>query len=226
MRILIIEDEEKVARFVKEGLEENNFSVDIAHDGEQGLFLAQNEKYDAIILDLTLPKRDGLDILKTLRTQGHSVPVLCLTARGKLEEKLAGFNAGSDDYLVKPFRFAELLARVRALIKRVYQMVPNTQLKIEDLCLDQLTRKVTRGSREIFLTAKEYAILEYLMLNAGQIVTRTMISETAWDYNFGSMSNVIDVHVKRLREKIDGDEKEKLIHTVRGAGYALKKAEI
>lgn len=223
MRILVIEDEKKVASFVKKGLSENNFVVDIARDGEEGLFLAQNELYDAIVLDLMLPKLDGLEILRRIRKQGNNLPVICLTAKGKFEDRIEGFNAGSDDYLVKPFRFAELLARLRAIFRRSKRTSESAELKYADLTLNQRTRKAERRSRTIPLTAKEYQILEYLMLNAEQIVTRTMITETAWDYNFDLMSNVIDVHIRRLREKVDGGEKGKLIHTVRGMGYVLKK---
>ena len=223
MRILVIEDEKKVASFVKKGLSENNFVVDIARDGEEGLFLAQNELYDAIVLDLMLPKLDGLEILRRIRKDGNNVPVICLTAKGKFEDRIEGFNAGSDDYLVKPFRFAELLARLRAILRRSKRTSESAELKYADLILNQRTRKAERRSRTIPLTAKEYQILEYLMLNAEQIVTRTMITETAWDYDFDLMSNVIDVHIRRLREKVDGGEKEKLIHTVRGMGYVLKK---
>ncbi|MBU4334465.1 MAG: response regulator transcription factor [Candidatus Omnitrophica bacterium] len=223
MRILLVEDEKKVARFIKKGLAENNYVVDIAPDGEEGLFLAETELYDAIILDLMLPKINGLDILKRIRKQGKNIPVICLTAKGKIEEKIEGFNAGSDDYLVKPFRFAELLARLRAILKRSKNVPASTNLKYADLSLNQLTRQAERNGHAITLTSKEYSILEYLMLNAEQIITRTMITESAWDYSFDIMSNVIDVHIKRLREKIDGNEKIKLIHTMRGMGYVLKK---
>lgn len=223
MRILVIEDEKKVARFIKKGLVENNYVVDIALDGEEGLFLAETETYDAIILDLMLPKVNGLDILKRIRKQGKKVPVICLTAKGKVEDRIEGLDAGSDDYLVKPFRFSELLARLRAILRRSANVQGSTELKYADLTLNQLTRKAERGGHAITLTSKEYSILEYLMLNAEQIITRTMITESAWEYNFDVMSNVIDVHIRRLREKVDGNEKNQLIHTVRGMGYVLKK---
>ncbi|MBU4589836.1 MAG: heavy metal response regulator transcription factor [Candidatus Omnitrophica bacterium] len=223
MRVLVIEDEAKVARFVKKGLLENNFAVDIAPDGEEGLFLAQNEKYDLIVLDLMLPKLDGLELLKKLRKEGKDTPVICLTAKGRFEDRIKGFNAGTDDYLVKPFRFAELLARLRAILRRSTKEPKSAVLEYADLILDQRTRQAKRRDRIIVLTAKEYAILELLMRNAEEIVTRTMITESAWDYNFDFMSNVVDVHIRRLREKVDEEERIKLIHTVRGMGYVLKK---
>lgn len=223
MRVLIIEDEKKVADFVKKGLKENNFSVDIALDGEEGLFLAQNENYDLIVLDLMLPKISGIDLLKKIRKEGKDVPVICLTAKGDVKDKIEGFNAGSDDYLVKPFMFTELLARIRAVLKRTKKVSASAELKYGGLILDQRTRRAERNGRLIILTAKEYSILELLMLNPQQVVTRTMIIESAWDYNFNLMSNIVEVHIKRLREKIDAGEKERLIHTVRGMGYILKK---
>ncbi|HOY09840.1 MAG TPA: response regulator transcription factor [Candidatus Omnitrophota bacterium] len=223
MRVLIIEDEKKVADFVKRGLKENNFSVDIAPDGEEGLFLAESENYDLIILDLMLPKISGIDILQKIRKEGKEVPVICLTAKGDLKDKMEGFNAGTDDYIVKPFMFTELLARIRAVLKRANRTPASTELKYGDLILDQRTRRAERRGREIILTAKEYSILELLMMNPDQVVTRTMIIESAWDYNFNLMSNIVEVHIKRLREKIDADEQEKLIHTVWGMGYILKR---
>ncbi|MFA5260236.1 MAG: response regulator transcription factor [Candidatus Omnitrophota bacterium] len=223
MRVLIIEDEKKVADFVKRGLKENNFSVDIALDGEDGLFLAESENYDLVILDLMLPKISGIDVLQRIRKGGKDVPVICLTAKGDLKDKIAGFNAGTDDYLVKPFMFTELLARIRAVLKRANRVPALTDLKYGDLILDQRTRRAERGGREIILTAKEYSILELLMMNPEQVVTRTMIIESAWDYNFNLMSNIVEVHIKRLREKIDDNEQDKLIHTVWGMGYILKK---
>lgn len=226
MRILIIEDELKVACFIKKGLIENNFVVDVASDGEEGLFLAENEPYDAVILDLMLPKINGLDVLRRIRRQGKNVPVICLTAKDTIKDKTEGFEAGSDDYIVKPFRFVELLARLRAVLRRSLKTPDNTKLQYSDLTLDMRTRTAERKGRTIALTAKEYEILELLMLNAETIVTRTMITESAWDYNFDLMSNVVDVHIRRLREKIDGKEKGKLIHTVRGMGYVLKRKSV
>lgn len=223
MRILIVEDEKKVSAFIQKGLEESNFAVDIAVDGNEGMYQIQNEAYDAVILDLMLPGCSGLDILKEIRGQGNDIPVICLTAKGKHEDKMAGFDAGTDDYLVKPFRFAELLARLRSLLRRSSKRELNQILNYGDLSLDQKLRKASRANTQINLTPKEYAILEYLMLNPEQVITRTMIAESAWDYNFDLMSNVIDVHLRRLREKIDGNSKAKLIHTVRGMGYVLSQ---
>ncbi|MBF0522316.1 MAG: response regulator transcription factor [Candidatus Omnitrophica bacterium] len=223
MRALIVEDEQKVANFIKKGLLENNFAADIAPDGEEGLFLAENEKYDIVVLDLMLPKISGLEILKSIRKKGIGTPVICLTAKGNLKDKIEGFNAGTDDYIVKPFMFAELLARIRALLKRTQNHLENSVLKYADLVLDQKTRRAERNGRIIVLTAKEFSILELLMINSEQVVTRTLITESAWDYNFDLMSNVVDVHIRRLREKIDGNEKEKLIHTIWGMGYVIKK---
>lgn len=226
MRVLIVEDELKVANFIKKGLWENNFTVDIAPDGEEGLFLAQSENYDLIVLDLMLPKLDGLELLKKLRKGEKDIPVICLTAKGDIRDKIEGFNAGTDDYLVKPFRFAELLARIRAILKRVKKTPDGADLKYAGLILNRHTRCAERNGRIIILTSKEYSILELLMLNKEQVVTRTMITETAWDYNFDLMSNVVDVHIRRLREKIDEKEKKRLIHTVRGMGYVLKETGI
>lgn len=223
MRVLLVEDELKVANFIKKGLLENNFVVDIAADGEDGLFLAQNENYDLVILDLMLPKLNGLELLKKIRKEGKDTPVICLTAKGGINDKIEGFNAGTDDYLVKPFMFAELIVRIQAVLKRAKKVPESSVLKYADLTLDQRTRRAERGGRVIILTAKEYSILELMMLNAEKIVTRTVITESAWDYNFDLMSNVVDVHIRRLREKIDGNRKEKLIHTVWGMGYVLKK---
>lgn len=223
MRVLVVEDELKVANFIKKGLLENSFTVDIAPDGEEGLFLAQNENYDLIVLDLMLPKLDGLELLKKLRNEGKDTPVICLTAKGNISDKIEGFNAGTDDYLVKPFRFAELLARIKAILKRSKKTPGSAELKYADLILNLHTRCAKRDGRIIMLTSKEYSILELLMINKEQVVTRTMITETAWDYNFDLMSNVVDVHIRRLREKINDCEKKSLIHTVRGMGYVLKE---
>lgn len=223
MRILIIEDEIKVAGFIKKGLEENGFAVDVAYDGEEGLFFIRSEYYDLIVMDIMLPKLNGIELLIAIRGEGNQTPVICLTAKGSHDDKINGFHAGTDDYIVKPFRFAELLARIKAILRRIQKQPLSSILEYYDLKLDQKKRTAKRGSNDITLTAKEFAILEYLMLNAEQLITRTMISESAWDYNFDLMSNVIDVHIKRLREKIDGMFHDKLIHTVRGMGYILKK---
>lgn len=222
MRILVIEDEAKIAQFIKRGLKEEGYAVDVANDGEEGHFLLSSNEYDAIILDLMLPKIDGLTLCRTLRKEGNQTPIIMLTAKDTVKDKVKGLDSGADDYLPKPFAFEELLARVRVLLRKKDSRV-QTQLKVEDLSLDLLTHKVTRGDREIDLTVKEYALLEYLMRNAGNIVTRTMISEHVWDINFDTFTNVIDVYINYLRNKIDSDFADKMIHTVRGKGYLLKK---
>src|ERR1039457_2138550 len=218
MRILVIEDEVKIAQFIKRGLKEEGYAVDVAGDGEEGHFLLSSNEYDAIILDLMLPKIDGLTLCRTLRKEGNQTPIIMLTAK----DKVKGLDSGADDYLPKPFAFEELLARLRVLLRKKDGRV-QTQLKVDDLMLDLLTHKVTRGDREIDLTVKEYALLEYLMRNAGNIVTRPMISEHVWDINFDTFTNVIDVYINYLRNKIDSGFTDKMIHTVRGKGYLLKK---
>jgi len=222
MRILIIEDEVKIAQFIKRGLKEEGYAVDVANDGEEGHFMLSSNEYDAIILDLMLPKIDGLTLCRTLRKEGNQTPIIMLTAKDTVKDKVKGLDSGADDYLPKPFAFEELLARLRVLLRKKDSRV-QTQLKVDDLSLDLLTHKVTRGDREIDLTVKEYALLEYLMRNAGNIVTRTMISEHVWDINFDTFTNVIDVYINYLRNKIDSGFADKMIHTVRGKGYLLKK---
>ena len=222
MRILIIEDEVKIAQFIKRGLKEEGYAVDVANDGEEGHFLLSSNEYDAIILDLMLPKIDGLTLCRTLRKEDNQTPIIMLTAKDTVKDKVKGLDSGADDYLPKPFAFEELLARLRVLLRKKDSRV-QTQLKVGDLSLDLLTHKVTRGDREIDLTVKEYALLEYLMRNAGNIVTRTMISEHVWDINFDTFTNVIDVYINYLRNKIDSGFADKMIHTVRGKGYFLKK---
>lgn len=222
MRILLVEDEEKIANFIERGLKEEHYIVDIAYDGEKGLFLAEINAYDLIILDIMLPFKDGLSICREIRSKKIATPILMLTARDRVEDKVLGLDLGADDYLAKPFAFEELLARVRALLRRK-ETDKSTILKIADLELDQLTHKVRRAGKEISLTSKEYALLEYLMLNANQVVTRTMISEHVWNEDFDSFTNVIDVYIKYLRNKIDKDFKRQLIHTIRGTGYTLKE---
>jgi heavy metal response regulator len=221
MRILIIEDEGKIAAFLKRGLKEEGYAVDVAADGEQGYFLASTEEYDLIILDLMLPGMDGISLCRKLRSEGNEVKILILSARDKVKEKVLGLNAGADDYLTKPFAFEELLARVRALLRKREAGSP-TKLQVADLSMDLLTHKVMRAGREIELTAKEFSLLEYLMLNAGTVVTRTMIAEHVWDVNFDTFTNVIDVYMSYLRDKIDREFPKKLIQTVRGRGYMLK----
>ncbi|MFO7982233.1 MAG: response regulator transcription factor [Desulfuromonadales bacterium] len=222
MRILVVEDEKKVASFVKRGLEEENYAVDVAYDGEDGLHMAENNPYDLLVLDIMLPKKDGLEVIRELRDKEISTPILCLTAKDKVEDVVAGLDTGSDDYLTKPFAFSELLARVRALLRRPAQD-RGAELTFADLRLDPVTHKVWRSGKEISLTAKEYALLEYFMRNPNKILTRTMIAEHVWDYNFDSFTNIIDVYVNYLRKKVDKDFDVKLIHTVRGVGYVLKE---
>jgi heavy metal response regulator len=221
MRILIIEDEKKVARFLKIGLQGEKHIVDIAYDGISGEQMAFSGKYDVIILDLMLPKRDGMEILKNIRNAGKTIPILVLTAKGSLEDKVEGLDSGADDYLVKPFAFQELLARLRSLGRRSSREKP-TLLRFEDLELDTISRKARRGNREIELTNREFALLEYFMRNVNRILTRTIISEHIWEYNFDTGTNIVEVYVNKLRNKIDTESEKKLIHTVRGAGYIMK----
>jgi DNA-binding response OmpR family regulator len=210
-----------VASFLKKGLEEEYYAVDCAFDGEEALYMVEANEYDLMILDIMLPKIDGLEVLKEVRDKTLPLPVLMLTAKDSIEDVVKGLDAGGDDYLTKPFAFAELLARVRALLRR-QEREPAGELQVADLVLDPVTHAVRRGGREIDLTAKEYALLEYLIRQVNRVVTRTMISEHVWDYHFDPMTNVIDVYVNHLRNKIDVDSSQKLIHTIRGVGYMLK----
>ena len=221
MRILIVEDEKKVAAFIKKGLEEETYAVDIASDGEEGLHLGEQNPYDLIILDLMLPKINGLDILSHLRAKKIETPILLLTAKDSVEDKVEGLNQGADDYLTKPFAFSELLARIRVLLRRG-KVETKTTLEIADLTLDLVSHKVNRGNEEIELTGKEYSLLEYFMRNQEKVLTRTMIAEHVWDYNFDTFTNVIDVYVNHLRKKIDKNFPAKLLHTLRGVGYVMK----
>ena len=221
MRILIVEDEKKVAAFIKNGLEEETYAVDIATDGEEGFHLGEQNQYDLIILDLMLPKINGLDILSGLRSQKIDTPILLLTAKDSVEDKVEGLNQGADDYLTKPFAFSELLARIRVLLRRG-KAESKTTLEIADLTLNLVSHKVSRGSEEIELTGKEYSLLEYFMRNQEKVLTRTMIAEHVWDYNFDTFTNVIDVYVNHLRKKIDKNFSNKLLHTLRGVGYVMK----
>lgn len=224
MRILVIEDEKKIASFIKRGLMEQNYTVDVAHDGNEGLYLAEINPYDLIVLDIMIPGKDGFAVCRALRGQGVDTPILMLTARDDLKDKVYGLDSGADDYLTKPFAFAEFLARVRVLLRRRTGQTATT-LKVADLTLDQLTRQVTRGGQPIDLTPTEYALLEYLMLNQGQIVTRTMLSEHVWNQDFDGFSNVINVYVNYLRKKVDAGFGVKLIHSVRGAGYVMREGD-
>jgi heavy metal response regulator len=221
MRILLVEDEERIASFVARGLKEAHYVVDVAKDGEKGLFMAEINEYDLLILDIMLPGKDGISICRDLRAKGSNIPILMLSAKDTTDDKVRGLNFGADDYLTKPFAFKELLARVQALLRRE---IPNKGgiLVIGDLELNQLTHEVKRQGREIELTSKEYMLLEYMMLNAGKIVTRTTISEHVWHEDFDSFTNVIDVYMNYLRNKIDKGFKKSLIHTIRGTGYVLK----
>jgi len=221
MRILVIEDEKKVARFIKKGLGEEGYAVDLAFDGEEGLARVLDQVHDLIILDIALPKMDGLQLLKKLREKKVPTPVLLLTVRATIEDKVLGLDSGADDYLTKPFAFQELLARIRALLRRKAEAGPPL-LQVEDLVLDPARHLVNRGGEKIDLTSKEFALLEYLMRNAGRVLTRAMISEHVWNYDFDTETNVIDVYVNYLRRKIDSGGEKKLIHTIRGSGYVLK----
>jgi heavy metal response regulator len=221
MRILLVEDEKKVASFIKKGLEEEYYTVDVAFDGKEGSKLALSEEYDLIILDLMLPYKDGMTILKEIRDAKLAVPVLILTAKGSVHDKVTGLDSGADDYLAKPFSFDELLARVRALLRR-YSSEKSILLKADDLKMDLQSRKVFRGNKEIQLTSKEFSILEYLLRNKNRIVTRTKLIEHIYEYNFDPETNLIDVYINKLRNKIDKGFDKQLIHTIRGAGYILK----
>ncbi|TRZ49618.1 DNA-binding response regulator [bacterium] len=221
MRILVIEDEKHIADFIKQGLKEEGYSVDVAYDGEKGYFLAGTEEYDAIVLDLMIPKIDGVTLCKKLRQDKISTPILMLTAKDSVDDKVRGLDSGADDYLTKPFAFKEFLARIRVLLRKDTSAIP-TKLQVADLVMDILTHKVIRDGKEIILTTKEFSLLEYLIRNAGKVVTRTTISEHVWDINFDTTTNVIDVHITALRRKIDHTHKNKLIHTIRGRGYTIK----
>ena len=221
MRILVIEDEKRLAAILKKGLEESGFVVDVALDGEDGLFMAETYPYDAVLLDILLPKVDGLTVLKTLRAKRIGVPVLMLTAKGELEDRVRGLNLGADDYLIKPFDFSELLARLNTVIRRSMGKA-SPIIVIDDLSLDMNAKTVTRSGKEINLSAKEYNLLEYLALNSGRVIGRTELTEHLYDTEFDLDSNVIDVYVNYLRNKIDKGYDRQLIVTVRGAGYVLK----
>lgn len=220
MRILLIEDESRLAQGIKKGLEEDGFAVDTVCDGEDGLFMAESEEYDAIILDIMLPKVDGITICKQLRKKHNKTPILMLTAKATLEEKVEGLDSGADDYLTKPFAFLELRSRIYALIRRNNHDA-SPVLSIADVTLDPIKHTVIRSGKEIALTPKEFAVLELLLRHKDEVVTRTMVTEHVWDYNFDSMSNVVDVFIAALRRKLDKDAKVKLIHTLHGVGYKI-----
>jgi DNA-binding response OmpR family regulator len=221
MRILVVEDSRRLAGIIKRGLLEEGYAVDNAYDGEEAEYMAETTPFDVIILDIMLPKKDGVAVCRDLRAKNVSAPILMLTAKDSVEDKVAGLDSGADDYLVKPFAFSELLARIRALLRR--EVLPRVQqLQIGDLSLDPQTREVWRDGTRMDLTAKEYAILEYFMRRPNVVVTRTMLGESVWDYEFDGISNIIDVYVRRIRRKIDKEGQDSLIQTVRGAGYRLR----
>jgi len=222
MRILIVEDESKVSKFLRQGLEEEKYEVEIATDGQQGETMALSDRFDLIILDILLPKKDGLAVLQELRAKGKTTPILMLTAKGATGDKVAGLDGGADDYLTKPFSFSELLARVRSILRRGVAE-KTTVLNIADLQLDTVSHKAKRGEQVIELTAREYAVLEYFMRNVNRVLTRTVISAHIWNYNFDTGTNVVDVYINHLRSKIDDGFPKKLLHTVRGVGYVLKE---
>ncbi len=224
MRILLIEDEPGVSGFVKKGLREASFVVDVAEDGIQGSHLALTENYDVIVLDLMLPGKDGFTILRELRSSGSTTPVICLTARNTVDDKVKGLDLGADDYLAKPFSFVELLARIRAMLRRGHTLA-NNPIVVADLSVDVVARAVTRGGKRIDLSPNEYKLLVYLAHNVDVVLSRTMILEHVWDMNQDPMTNVIDVHVNRLRRKVDARFDAPLIHTVRGIGYVLRATE-
>lgn len=221
MRLLVIEDEQKVANFIKQGLEEEGYAVDHAADGASGLEMALEALHDVIVLDVMLPKLDGLSVLHQLRQENVTTPVLLLTVRATIEDKVLGLDAGADDYLTKPFAFEEFVARVRALLRRRAETAPPI-LQVADLALDPARRVVSRGDQKIELTPREFALLDYFMRNPGRVLTRTMIANRVWDYTFDATTNVIDVYVNYLRKKIDTGHDTRLLHTVRGVGYVMK----
>lgn len=220
MRILLVEDEKNVSSFIKKGLEEEFYTVDVAEDGTEGLFVATSNDYDLMILDIMLPGISGIELCKRLREKGIRKPILMLTAIDSVGSKVEGLESGADDYLTKPFAFSELLARIKALLRRAVDSV--SELFLDDLRIDLLSRRVFRGGKEIILTPKEFSLLEYLLRNKGRVLSRTQIIENIWGYNFDPTTNIVDVHIKFLREKVDAGFNKKLIHTVRGAGYVLK----
>jgi two-component system OmpR family response regulator len=224
MRLLLVEDDVKIAQFVTNGLREAGFAVDHAANGEDGLHLALTEPYDIAVVDLMLPKVDGLTLIEEVRKNNINTPVLILSAKRSVDDRVKGLKTGSDDYLVKPFAFSELLARVQARIRRSTRVTAPSELKVADLRLDLDKRKVFRGDQEILLQPLEFSLLEYLLRNAGRVVSKTMIMEHVWDYNFSPQTNVVEARICYLRDKIDKNFETKLIHTVRGVGYVLKEA--
>jgi len=222
MRILLVEDDTGASRFIRKGLQEEGYTVDVAFDGEEGLHLATSQTYDLIILDIMLPEMSGFEALKGTRKKGIMTPAIFLTARDDKEDIVHGLELGADDYLIKPFSFPELLARIKAVLRRGQKDIELSMLTVADLSLSIFNRTARRAEKDIELSAKEFSLLEYLMRNAGQILTRTMILEHVWGYDFDTSSNIIDVHINRLRMKIERDFQTKLIHTIKGVGYVLK----
>lgn len=224
MRVLLVEDDQGISSFVIKGLREAGFAADYAIDGEDGLHLALTESYDVVIVDLMLPKIDGLTLIAKLREQKPNVPVMILSAKRSVDDRVRGLQTGSDDYLTKPFAFSELLARINALIRRATGVATPTKLEVADLFLDLLSREAFRSGKKIDLQPKEFVLLEYLMRNAGRVVSKTMIMEHVWDMNFDPQTNIVEARISKLRDKVDTDYENKLIHTVRGAGYILKES--
>ena len=224
MRVLVVEDQDRIASFIEKGLKEQGFVVDLVHDGDDGYALATTEPYDAIVLDIMLPGRDGLSILKNLRKKGSSVPVLLRTARSELDERLEGLNLGADDYMTKPFYIEELIARLHTIVRRASGEATHV-LKVEDLLMDLVSRVVKRGDEEIQLSMREFSLLEFLMRSPGRVLSRMQICEHVWNYTFDPDTNLVDVYIQRLRKKIDKEFPTKLIETVRGVGYRIGKPE-
>jgi two-component system OmpR family response regulator len=223
MRILLVEDDMKIAAFVTRGLKEEGFAVDHAADGQEGLHMALTEPYDTAIIDIMLPKLDGLALIEELRRQEINTPVIILSAKRSIDDRIKGLQTGGDDYLTKPFSFSELVARVHALIRRASKVTDPTRLKVGDLTMDLLKREVVRGDAKLELQPREFALLEYLMRNTGRVVSKTMIMEHVWDYNFDPQTNVVEARICRLRDKIDKGFKPRLIHTIRGVGYVIRE---
>lgn len=225
MRVLVVEDDKEVASYLVKGLKESDFVVDHAADGKEGFMLAASESYDVMIIDRMLPGMDGMSIIKAVRAAGNQTPVLILSALGEVDDRVEGLRGGGDDYLTKPFSFTELLARLEVLIRRARQTSETeTELRVADLEMDLLSRSVKRDGQDIDLQPREFRLLEYLVRHAGQVVTRTMLLENVWDYHFDPQTNVIDVHISRLRAKIDKGFEYPLLHTIRGAGYSLRES--
>jgi len=225
MRVLVIEDDKEAAHFLQKALRESGHSAELQHDGEEGLSAARDASFDVLIVDRMLPRLDGLSVVRKLRSEGVRTPVLILSALGEVDDKVKGLRAGGDDYLTKPYAFSELLARIEALSRRGDPQEQQTRYVVGDLVLDRLSHRVTRAGEPIALQPREYRLLEYLMRHAGQVVTRTMLLEHVWDYHFDPQTNVIDVHISRLRSKIDRNFEESLLHTIRGAGYMISEGK-